>query len=304
MLRSPRRSFVAARHRSPRNRHVFGSAAGMPSSLVSPQETPDQSFRLLLTTGSERSDELSERGVVQVALVSQDGRAHLCQLVENDFRGNAGSTEEIQLALPRLGELASLWISPLSGSWRVNAAKLVSLADGSVQHFTLSDDGSGELRRSAAPVQRSEREVETAREASLASYDSLKLRLVGATALLSLVGCLPAGLLGGREALLPFLVGCVAGILYLLLLENGVDRLQPAGTDEAGEARSASGTGAVPRLAAVGLLLLGGFKAASELAGGDEKKLQVYLLSGVSGFLVYKAGLLLVGLQGSREGGD
>ena len=286
---------------------------------VSPQE-PETTYTLVLSTGDERGDELSEPDApVLVTLLAVDGRAflHRCECAAMaGVRGERSGRDTLRLRAPQLGVPAAVWVAPERGTWKLRRAN-VSCADvDGGSEASYSSTGGTELRPAAPEVTRTPAERTAARQAGLRAYGTLKTRLVGVTAALALPGALLAAQLGGQHAALPFLLGAIAGIGYLTLLEQGVDSLpgsssldassspspnQGDGNGDGDARRVAQGTGASARLAVVAALAVAAAKLLAERAGGDVNALRADLAAGAAGFLQYKLAVLLVGLVWQEE---
>jgi hypothetical protein len=273
-------------------------------------------------------------------------------------RGERGGADVLRVPAPAgFGAPAAVWLAPERGTWRVDALTL-SYEEEAPARSGDGDDDDGDNRNAAAAQEASRprrylpvpaapgappsgegtglelRPAEdrtafaaplsaaaraAARAASLAAYAALKRRLLGVTAALAAPGAAAAASLGGAHAAVPFAAGAAAGLLYLFLLEKGVDALPgpdddaPPSTADGAAAPSSSsspalgGTGAGARLALVALLAVAGARALSSGAlssgGGsaDVASLRVELAAGAAGFLTYKLAVLLVGLSAPQE---
>jgi hypothetical protein len=255
---------------------------------------------LRLETGFATQDELSDtESALHVLFLSASGRAYLhCEpppLKDGPvaLRGARDGVDTLEVAVPRWcgTDCTSLWVASASGTWRVERATLDSGADSSPLRFAASPGAPLELRQVVKPEPSAE-DKESATARSLEAYSSLKLKLLGATAALSLPGSLAIWLWDVR-ALPSFLDGVACGILYLLLLERGVDGLR-GGQD-------ARGTDAVARLAVTALALAVAGRAAVEGSAGDVALLRSDIIALVLGFFVYKVGVVAVAAAGVGE---
>jgi hypothetical protein len=290
-----------------------------------------------------RQDELSEPdAALLVTLISADGRAvlHREPLGGGYPRGERGASDLLRVpAPPDFGAPAAVWLAPERGTWRVDACAVSVDGGEPLLRYLAAPDAPGFAPGSAATEllpagsaafpRRTRAQRAAARAASMAAYEALKTRLLGVTAALALPGAALAAKLGGTHAAAPFAVGAAAGLLYLLLLERGVDALPGADDawdggehDERSDASAApdqsappaepaaaasggvGGTGAGTRLALVALAaLVGARQLASGSEGGaaDVGALRVELAAGAAGFLLYKLAVLVVGLAWPQD---
>lgn len=80
---------------------------------------------------------------------------------------------------------------------------------------------------------------------SMVDYETMKLRLLMTTALLTAGGSGVAALAAGADAAVPFAIGGVAGLLYQWLLQLGADAAVAQAAAAAGSSPSSSGSGSV-----------------------------------------------------------
>lgn len=265
-------------------------------------------YTLRVSTGEGRDDELSEPDApLVVSFITADGRAHLHRLpcaALAGVRGLPGGVDTLSVPAPQsLGAPARIWLAPERGTWGVTSAT-VGVGEGT-DALRFTGTGGPELRPAAPEVIRTPEQRQAQRQAGMKAYTSLKQRLVGVTAALSVIGGAAAQQLGGEHAALPFLVGAAAGIAYLALLERGVDSLK-AGDEQSASSQdgAAQGTGAASRLAFVIVLAVVAAHLFADRAGGDPASLRIELASGALGFLTYKVAVLAVGLLSQDEETD
>uniref|UniRef100_A0A7S3R653 DUF7755 domain-containing protein n=1 Tax=Dunaliella tertiolecta TaxID=3047 RepID=A0A7S3R653_DUNTE len=163
--------------------------------------------------------------------------------VKPRVRFQEGSVDEVCFIAPELGKLAGILVGTESGSWGLEEVDVASSRTGAVHRFVNhsflgAQRGEGACFLKPVPAGSviygtgssaqalSKEEALAKRAANLASYASLKQRLLTTNALLVVSGgALTALLTGSSDAAASFAVGGSAGVLYQWLLQQSVDSM-------------------------------------------------------------------------------
>ncbi|XP_057539036.1 uncharacterized protein LOC130817383 isoform X1 [Amaranthus tricolor] len=233
------------------------------TSSIYGSDLSDQNAGILLCIIDELGDSILER---IPAILCEDRIQQVGDYVTPNVRlFQRGSTDEFMFWGPKLGRIQAMWISPDSGSWRLNGARVTVIstydqhkeetsANGSMYNsvtynFEVEDmllgEGSdltmAELRPclvteqfgadSVSVIDRSSAETvlraekEITNENSMKEYADLKFSLLLYDSMLILAGTSMTSITGGKNTALAFLTGGIIGFLYLLFLQRSVDTL-------------------------------------------------------------------------------
>ena len=227
-------------------------------------------------------------------------------------RFQAGDWDEIEVFGPDVGELRGLWVAPEAGEWGPEAITLSSSADpeGSARFesapgLVLGARGEPvavELLPGAPVAPPDPAAVAAARAAGLEEWQRLKSRALLGTGAATAAVAGGALVWGGQADAVAVSAGGAAGLVYLWLLEAGVDAV---GVEGEGILARVAGS---PVLRAA-LVAVAALAAAWGLAGGalsEGKGLPAedarILLECAGGFLCYKLGVLLAGMSPQPTG--
>eukprot|EP00882_Tetradesmus_deserticola_P003891 GHRQ01004115.1.p1 GENE.GHRQ01004115.1~~GHRQ01004115.1.p1 ORF type:complete len:298 (+),score=112.83 GHRQ01004115.1:1388-2281(+) len=174
------------------------------------------------------------------------------------LRFQEGSVDEVSFVAPELGDLAAVMVAPERGSWMCDEVDVSSSRTSHTDRFVCRTRlggrkgepaaylvpvppnavvyGSGEAARVLTKEQ-----AALVQAMGLADYSALKSRLLGTTALLTLGGSGVAAVASGMDAAVPFALGGMAGLLYQLLLQLGVDAAVATAASPAGSAAAHNG---------------------------------------------------------------
>eukprot|EP00879_Flechtneria_rotunda_P005442 GHRR01005735.1.p1 GENE.GHRR01005735.1~~GHRR01005735.1.p1 ORF type:complete len:405 (+),score=150.85 GHRR01005735.1:874-2088(+) len=155
-------------------------------------------------------------------------------------RFQEGSVDEVSFLAPELGSLAAIMLAPEGGTWMCNEVDVFSSRTKHSDRFVCRQRlggrkgdpavyltpvppnavvyGTGDAARIITKEQ-----AAALRAISLADYGGLKARLLLITSLLTVGGSGVAAAAAGTDAAVPFAIGGMAGLVYQLLLQLGVD---------------------------------------------------------------------------------
>ena len=228
-------------------------------------------------------------------------------------RFDAGAEDEVHVFGPDVGPLAALWVAPEAGRWALDSVT-VAAHDGRSYFFPCGQAMGGRGEEAAlqlrprprpedlSPAERAARR--RAYEAGMAGYAALKGRALGATAALAAAGAAAAAALAGPADGATVAAGGLSGLLYLALLERGVDALaaeEGKGEGAWGPAGVLGKVAAAPatRVALACGALYGAVQLSRDAAGGVDG---ARIAEAAAGFLAYKVGIVLSGLLPGADG--
>lgn len=274
-----------------------------PTRLLGPATSRGcQTYRMRISVAPGRSAGLSEWSAsVNLVLVGSAGEAalHTLEAPGGAYRFAAGATEHVEFEAPDVGPIECVWVAPTAGTLEVSRAEVfvgqAAAPVALVASAAAAGDAVSQLMLPPAPRR-------AVREEGLAEYSRLKERVVGIHASLVGLGTAAAVTTGHADAATAFAAGGAVGLLYLQLLQLGVDAIPGADAPpiETVEDAAAEGVGAALaspafRLAAVGTALLA--LAQGSVSTGDDLSRTDFVL-GVVGFLTYKLAVVGAALTG------
>lgn len=293
----------------------------------------EATYTVRLVTSSGRGARLThpDAGIL-FGLVGRNGDAFMHRVDPCDDhegvshrRFQEGMVDEVTLLAPDIGPVAEFWVAPEAGTWELEEATVSctkgGVVDTAVYRFQckskIGEDGvvpaaqmkplpPGAKLDSYGNVSKtaglSSAEIAAVRAADMAQYELLKRRLLFVTAMLVIAGSGMAFLLSGEDSAIRFGLGGASGMIYLMLLQKGVDTLQVKeprldSLDFVDTPKRFSFLGSpMTRLVFVGMLVYTFFHAVS---GQAKSAVMVReMLEAGLGFMMYKLSILFVALSG------
>lgn len=293
----------------------------------------EATYTVRLVTSSARGSRLTDPDAgILFGLVGRNGDAFMHRVDPCDDhegvsfrRFQEGMVDEVTIRAPDIGPIGELWVAPEAGTWELEEATVSctkgGVVDTAVYRFRcrsrIGEDGDvpaaqmkplpqgakldsyGNVSKTAAL---SSAEIAAVRAADIAQYELLKRRLLFVTAALVVAGSGMAFLISGEDSAIRFGLGGASGLVYLMLLQKGVDTLKvkdPSldSLDFVDPPKKFSFLGSpMTRLVFVGMLVYTFFHAVS---GQAQSAIVVQeMLEAGLGFMMYKLSILFVAFSG------
>lgn len=197
-------------------------------------------YTLRVFTGSGRGSGLSEPSSgVQVVLIGDNGQASLQYIPRVDVdstvafvgsRFDSGNVDDVRLLAPDIGNIASIWIAPESGTWLLEEVA-VSGDDAPAVRFpcgrVLGDREPAAALTPSTAVESTPEERQKRTQDGMAEYAALKRSILAFnTGFVVAGGAATTATLGLAYGEV-FFTGGVIGLAYMRLLANQVDSMAP-----------------------------------------------------------------------------